>query len=71
MWKAFFSFPALSAYLPVISCPLIVTSFTFPSSTFLENVEKVTSSNSTFLVLKVLKRKTIARAMSIQMARFL
>jgi hypothetical protein len=35
------------------------------------NAEKETSSNSTFFELKVLKRKTIARAMSIQMARFL
>jgi hypothetical protein len=37
----------------------------------LENVEKEMSSNSGFLALKVLKRKTIARATSIQMARFL
>ena len=35
------------------------------------NAEKEISSKSTFLALKVLKRKTIARAMSIQMARFL
>jgi len=55
----------------VISCPLIVTSLTFPASTFCMKEEKAASSCSTFWALKVLKRNTIARAMSIQIARFL
>jgi hypothetical protein len=68
----FFSFPALSVYFPLISCPLMmVTSITIPESTAASNSEKGISSYSTFCALKVLKRKTIARAMIIHRARFL